>query len=84
MQYLSLPRVYIKNDDANTMARTAAALLRQLANSDALKAAIVEAGGMDVVADAMRQYADDIGVLEQVRSGYSCWCPHYVFGRLIT
>ena len=46
--------------------RTAAALLRQLAGSDAIKAEIIEQGALDTITRGVRLHSMHLGALEQV------------------
>lgn len=45
--------------------RTAAALLRQLAGSDAIKEAVIEAGGLALLVRCVGVHSGNAGVLEQ-------------------
>ena len=60
---------------APPVARAATGLLRQLANNDDNKGAIVEGGGMELLCVAAATHTADGGILEQVRPQYGALHP---------
>lgn len=61
--------------------RTSAALLRQLAGSDSLKAELVQQGALDAVTRAACLHASHLGALEQVHLALSCKNAEFAWHR---